>query len=100
MKLSDFLVDHPDREIRFRGRRIGRYTIAREAAEGRAAEEIAEEYPTLSLELVKEALQFCRENAADLNEYVRRVREEIDSQAAAPSGLGVQRIRTLLRTRR
>ena len=100
MKLPDFLIDHLDGEIRFKDHRIGLYTIAREAEEGWSADEIAEEYSTLSLELVKKALQFCSENEADVREYVRRIRDEIERQAAAPPGPGVQQIRALLAAKR
>lgn len=60
--LPEFLVDHPDGEIRFVGSRISLETIARAFQEGYSAEMMVGLYPTLSLLQIYKAIVFYLEN--------------------------------------
>jgi uncharacterized protein (DUF433 family) len=95
MELPDFLIEHPDGEIRLTGHRIGLYTVVRCHREGRSAEEIAAEFPTLPLELVKKVLAFYRANRAAVDTYVDACRAELERQEALPPSPGVLRLRRL-----
>jgi uncharacterized protein (DUF433 family) len=97
MNLPEFLIDHPDGEIRLAGHRIGLYAVIREYMEGRSAEEIAEEYPTLSVDLIRQVVAFYLENRADVDNYVDAYQKELDRQAAAPPGPGTLRVRELMK---
>lgn len=82
MKLPDFLIDHPDGEIRLTGHRIGLYTVVRDYREGSSVEQIAEEYPSLELELVRAVIAFYLDNRAEVDAYVDDYRAELERQAA------------------
>jgi uncharacterized protein (DUF433 family) len=97
MDLPAFLVDHPDGEIRLVDHRIGLYTIVREYKDGRSVEEIAEEYPTLSVDLIRRVIGFYLSNRGDVDAYVEVVQKELDRQAAAPPGPGTLQVRELMR---
>jgi uncharacterized protein (DUF433 family) len=96
MELPAFLTQDAFGEIRLTGHRVPLYTIMRLRLEGRSAEQIAEELPTLSLAQVQQVLAFCQANQAEVDEYVEAVRADIERQAQAPPGPGVLRIRRLL----
>jgi uncharacterized protein (DUF433 family) len=99
MILPDFLTLHKYGEISLTGHRIGLFTVVRDYQEGSSAEQIAEEYPTLSLELIQKVLDFYQANRKEVDEYVTSYQAEIDRQASAPPGPGVLRIRELLRSK-
>src|SRR5262249_55278819 len=96
MILPAFLIDHPDGEIRLTGHRIGLYTMVREYQEGHSVEQIAEEYPSLPLELVRQVIAFYLANRSEVDAYVEACRAELARQAAAPPGPGVIKIRELM----
>lgn len=96
MKLPEFLIDHPDGEIRLAGHRIGLYTVVREYRDGRSVEEIAEEYPTLSVDLIRRVIAFYIKNRSEVDAYVDACEKELERQAAAPPGPGTVRIRELM----
>ena len=62
MTLPDFLVDHPDGEIRFVGSRISLEDVARAFRDGYSAEMILGLFPTLSLLNIYKAIVFYLEN--------------------------------------
>lgn len=80
MNLPDFLTRHADDEIVLSGHRIGLYTVVRLYREGNAAEQIAEELPSLELALVYKVLTFYRENQAEVDAYVDAYRVELERQ--------------------
>jgi uncharacterized protein (DUF433 family) len=80
MILPDFLTHDADDEIRLTGHRIGLYTVVRLYREGKTAEEIAEELPSLSLALVYKTLAFYLENRAEVDAYVDAYRAELERQ--------------------
>jgi uncharacterized protein (DUF433 family) len=95
VNLPEFLVEDKFREIRLKGHRIGLYTVVREYKEGRSAEQIAEQYPSLPLDLVRKTIAFALENRAEVDAYYEEYKAELERQAAAPPGPGVLRIRRL-----
>jgi uncharacterized protein (DUF433 family) len=96
MNLPEFLIDHPDGEIRLVGHRIGLYTVVREYKDGHSVEEIAEEYPTLSVDLIRQVIAFYLSNRDEVDAYVDAAQMELDRQAATPAGPGTLRIRELM----
>jgi uncharacterized protein (DUF433 family) len=96
MNLPDFLTRDPDDEIHLTGHRIGLYTVVRCYREGRTAEQIAEEFPSLPLELVRQVLAFYHANRAEVDAYVDAYRADLERQEAEyVPGPGVVRIRHL-----
>jgi uncharacterized protein (DUF433 family) len=93
MDLPDFLTRDADGEIRLTGHRIGLYTVARLRQEGRSAEQIATELPSLSRSLIDRVLAFYEENRAAVDAYVAEYRQELERQAAALPGPGVRKMR-------
>jgi uncharacterized protein (DUF433 family) len=84
MRLPDFLTQDADGEIHMTGHRIGIYTVVRVYKEGYSAEQIAEEFPSLPLDLIQKALAFYHENLAEVDAYVDAYRAELLRQEAAP----------------
>ena len=78
MNLPKFLCDHPDGEIRLKGHRIGLYTIVRDYQEGMTADQMAEEYPTLSRDLLDNVIQFYLQNRTAVDTYLEEYREKLD----------------------
>ena len=96
MTLPDFLIQGAGGDIRLSGHRIGLYTVIRLSREGRTAEQIAQELPSLPLILVHQVLTFYRENKAEVDAYVDAYRAELDRlQAAYVPGPGILRLRHL-----
>ncbi len=84
MVLPDFLTEVAYGEIVLTGHRIGLYTVVRLYKEGWSAEQIAEEFPSLPLDLVRRVLAYYHQNQAGVDAYVEDYRQELDRQAAAP----------------
>jgi uncharacterized protein (DUF433 family) len=70
MKLPDFLIDHPDGEIRIVGHRIGLAHVVREYNRGSTADLLHLRFPTLSLATIHKLLAFYLENRAEVDAYV------------------------------
>ena len=101
MNLPDFLIDHPDGEIRLTGHRIGLLHVVDCYNEGLTAEGIAVEYPTLSLAHIHKTLGFYLENRDEIDAYVARCRARIERDMARPSrGPGLAELRQRLEARR
>ena len=82
MKLPEFLYESSPGEIRLTGHRIGLYTVVRLRNEGRSAEGIVDELPTLSLEHVRKVLAFAEKNREEVDRYVEEYRRELERQEA------------------
>ncbi len=83
MTLPDFLTQDADGEIHLTGHRIGLYTVVRCHTEGRSADQIADEFPSLTLDLVRKVVAFYRDNRAQVDGYVEAYRGELERQEAA-----------------
>jgi uncharacterized protein (DUF433 family) len=101
VNVPDFLTEDADGEVRLTGHRIGLYTVVRLYREGRSAEQIAEDLPSLPLALVFKTLAFYLENRAEVDAYVDAYRAELDRQQAlyggGPVAAKMRRLRELLR---
>ena len=96
MILPGFLTRDPAGEIRLMGHCIGLYTLLREYLADKDADGIAENYPSLPLELVRQVLDFYRDNRAEVEEYVAAFRAELERQEREyVPGPGMVRIRAL-----
>lgn len=83
MNLPEFLVDHPDGEIRLTGHRISLYNVANCYQKGYSPEMIREEFPTIPLALIYKVIAFCLENQKEVDAYVSAYRAELIAQEAA-----------------
>jgi uncharacterized protein (DUF433 family) len=82
MNLPDFLTQDEYGEIRVTGTRIPLYTIwCLHNDEKLSAEQIAQELPTLSLELIRKVIAFYLENREEVDAYAEEVQKELDRQA-------------------
>ena len=101
MILPDFLVDHPDGEIRLTGHRIGLFHVVRYYNEGFSPEMLSEQFPTLSLALLHKVIAFYLENQAEVDAYVANYAAELEQQrAAAPPGKSLEELRLRLQSLR
>ena len=101
MTLPDFLVDHPDGEIRVTGHRIGLFHIVRYYNEGYSPEMLSEQFPTLSLALIHKVIAFYLENRAEVDDYVAKYEVELEQQrSAAPKGPSLAELRRRLESLR
>jgi uncharacterized protein (DUF433 family) len=82
MNLPDFLTEWPYGEIVLTGHRIGIYDVVYFYNEGYSPEQLHEQFPSLSLELIHKVLDFYRANRAEVDAYVARCQEEIEHQRA------------------
>jgi len=100
MDLPDFLIDHPDGEIRLAGHRLGLYDVISLYQQGYSAEKIGDEYPTLPVAVIHQLIAFYRKNQGEVDAYVAAYREELDRQeqayAANPGALHLKRLQKML----
>jgi len=87
MKLPDFLTEWPFGEIVLTGHRIGLYHVVSNYKQGYSPQQLHEEYPTLSLELINNVLAFYKENQNEVDTYVARFEEECERQYEEHSAL-------------
>jgi uncharacterized protein (DUF433 family) len=92
----------PD-DVRVRGTRVGIEHLLTEYLSGRLPEEIAAEFPTVSLEEVHGVLAWYLRNRDEVDEYLRRWRSRTRlarrEQAKSESPEVVQRLRRLAEQR-
>jgi uncharacterized protein (DUF433 family) len=93
MKLPEFLTEWPYGEIVLTGHRIGLFTVVRDYKEGRSAEGIAEDYPTLPLELVRKVIAFYEANRGEVDRYVTEYQAELDKQRAEGKHIDLNALR-------
>ena len=96
MDLPDFLTRHPHGEIQLTGHRIDLMHVVDLYNEGHTAEQLHEEFPTLPLDLICQALDFYLANKNEVDAYVTHCHEEMErNYAAYEPGLGVLKVRRL-----
>jgi uncharacterized protein (DUF433 family) len=78
MHLPDFLIDHPDGEIRLTGHRISLFDVVFFFKKAFSPERIHRQFPTLSVELIRKVIAFYQENQAEVDTHVAEVQAEID----------------------
>jgi uncharacterized protein (DUF433 family) len=97
MNLPDFLVDHPDGEIRLTGHRISLCDVVSFYNEGYSPEMLVCQFPTLPLALVHKVIAFYLENQAEVDRYVAEEEAACERlRASAPVSPGVERFRQQL----
>jgi uncharacterized protein (DUF433 family) len=72
------LVFGPDGLMRVRGTRVTVETVLAAFAEGATAEEIAQQYPSISLADVYQVIGYCLRHSSELEPYLARRREDIN----------------------
>ncbi len=80
MQLPDFLMEAGYGTVRLTGHRIDLYHIMDRHQRGLSPEQIHEDLPTISTELVEKVLDFARANQAEVDAYVAEYRAEIERQ--------------------
>ena len=99
--LPDFLTEHEYGNIRLTGHRIDLLHVVDLLNEGRSAEQVQAEFPTLPLELIRQTVSFYQGEKGEVDAYVARCHEEMDRHYAAyqpgPAVLKVRRIMDRLR---
>jgi uncharacterized protein (DUF433 family) len=93
MILPEFLTRDAEGEIRLTGHRIGLYTVARLRQEGRSAQQIVEELPSIPRALLDQVLAFCAASQADVDAYLAAYRADLEHLAAAAPGVGIVKMR-------
>jgi uncharacterized protein (DUF433 family) len=97
MNLPAFLTQDADGEVRLTGHRIGLYTVIRLQTEGWTAGQINAELPSLPPDVVQRVLDFYQANRAEVDEYVRAYRAELERQEADHvPGPGTLKLRRLM----
>ena len=94
MKPPDFLREVEYGEILLVGSRIGLYDVVADHKDGLSAKQIHEEFPTLSVELIKKVLAFYEANRAEVDAYVAAEQAEIERlRATTPRAISLEELR-------
>jgi uncharacterized protein (DUF433 family) len=97
MNLPEFLVDHPDGEIRLSGHRISLYDVISYHQEGHTPEMLQERFPSIPLSLIDQVLGFYQENRATVDAYVAEKRSALERlEASVPPSPAQVRLRRRL----
>lgn len=80
MRLEDYLDVLSDDVIRLRGHRIGLEHIVERYHEGYSPEQIALEYPGVSLEQIHAVLAYYMHNQQEVDAYIARIDAEADAR--------------------
>ena len=97
MNLPEFLVDHPDGEIRLTGHRISLYDVVSFYQEGYTPEMLHEEFPSVPLLLIRQVLDFYRENKDQVDVNVAEQRSALERlEASIPPSPAQLRLRRKL----
>jgi uncharacterized protein (DUF433 family) len=100
MMLPAFLEQQAYGQIRVTGHRIDLLHVIEPYKEGCSPEMLAEEYPTLSVELIQRIISFYLENEEEVDAYLARVRGELDRQEAAAPHVDWEELQRRLQARR
>jgi uncharacterized protein (DUF433 family) len=98
MQLEDYLDIHGPDDIRLKGHRLGLEHIVERYREGYSPEQIALEFPGLSLEQVYGVITYYLHHQQEVDDYITRLRtwqEARYQEALAHPDPVMQRIRTL-----
>ncbi len=103
MELEEYLEFRGENEIRIRGTRVGLEIVLAEYLSGRTVEEIALNYPALSLEQIHASIAYYLHNRAAMDSYLARWRAfGMEARAAQEKALPevVLRLREIAMQRR
>jgi uncharacterized protein (DUF433 family) len=93
MNLPDFLTEVPYGEIRLTGSRIGLYHVISDFNHGYSLEQLQEEFPDLSPELLNKVLEFYHQNRAEVDAYMARLEEESERQRRTWKPIDVEELK-------
>ena len=95
--LAGFPDAHKYGEIRLTGHRIDLMHVVDLFNEGRSPEQIRDEFPTLPLDSVQQAVDFYAANRDEVDAYVAHCHEEMDrAYADYKPGPGVLKVRRIM----
>lgn len=98
--LPDFLVDHPDGEVRFVGSRIALYHVVDSFNRGYSPELILGEFPSLNLLTIYKAVVFYLENRQLIDAYMAEIDAEVKKTIAdLPRGPSLAELRRRMEAR-
>lgn len=103
MRLADYLDFQSEDVIRLQGHRIGLEHIVERYNEGYSPEQIALEYPGISLEQIHGVLAYYLHNQAQVDAYIERIDAEAErryQEWAATMPEVSKRVRAVLARRR
>jgi uncharacterized protein (DUF433 family) len=93
MHLPEFLTQWPDGEIVLTGHRIGLYHVVWYHNVGYSPEQLHEEFPTLSPEVIARVLEFYRQNRDEVDAYMARCTEEMERNRRAGKTIDLDELR-------
>ncbi len=98
MQLEDYLDFQGPDVIRIKGHRVGIEHIVERYHDGFSPEQIAQEFPGMSLEKIYGTIAYYLHNKAEVDAYIARINKEVEERyqewLANPSPLS-QRLRAL-----
>jgi len=103
MQLEEYFEFRDQDEVRIKGTRVGIEIVLTEYLNGRTAEEIALNYPALSLEQIHASITFYLHSRASMDHYLARWRSfGVEARAAQEQNLPavVVRLREIAKQRR
>jgi uncharacterized protein (DUF433 family) len=85
MKLPDFLEAGSLGEIRIKGHRVYLLHIVEDYNDGSSVDMLADEFDTVSRDVIEKVVKFYLDNKPEVDQYVERCHEQMDrNHAAAP----------------
>jgi uncharacterized protein (DUF433 family) len=93
MKLPEFVHEAPYGEILVTGSRIGLFHVVSYYNLGESAEQLAERWDTLPLDLIKQVLAFYHENKEEVDAYVAREQATLDHLRATTPKIDWEELR-------
>src|SRR4051794_40604558 len=94
MNLPEFLVDHSDGEVCLVGHRIGLYHLISFHQEGDTPEMLHQRFPSLPLPLIRQVLDFYRQNQPEVDAYVADYEADLERlRASAPRAPSLEALR-------
>jgi uncharacterized protein (DUF433 family) len=83
MNLPDFLEAGSLGEVRIKGHRVYLLHIVEDYNDGSSVEMLADEFDTVSRDVIEKVVKFYLDNKPEVDEYVARCHEEMDRNYAA-----------------
>jgi uncharacterized protein (DUF433 family) len=100
MNLPDFLSEQEYGAIRVKGHRVGLMHIVVFYNMGHSVEQLVEDFPTLSADVIQKVIAFYHANRSEVDAYVAGCEAEMERQrAAAPRGPSMEELKRRLEER-
>jgi uncharacterized protein (DUF433 family) len=98
MILPDFLTRDADGSIHVTGHRIGLEHLVHYYEEGYSPEMLVSEYPSLGLAEIHKIIAFYLENRIEVDAYISKCQEQLDTLRNASHGPSLAELRQRLQT--